>query len=220
MEHERLVPNKSINETIYRCFEYISSEDQQKFLKKFRGQHRKDPELTHTFRELVLGAYLSWNGFLTKYEYELDTLTPDWCLFNENSKVIGIIELVNLHPDFYTEDKLNKGSLAWAKDNSARFYERVKNKVITYKDLVSKHDISYIVAVFLQMGAEFNYAEFEKNLYDEEIGLFHIYPALNGIIIFQEGLGNPEFLGHYNFQFRASPIHSEGFSIGGIEFKV
>jgi len=61
MEYGQIAGNKSLNEKIYHYFKYISGEDAKKFVNKFSSQDEE--QVMHTFRELVLGAYLASNGF-------------------------------------------------------------------------------------------------------------------------------------------------------------
>ena len=76
----QIAGNKSIDRLIYRCFEYICQEDALKFLRKFREQAGDSDQNMHTFRELVLGAYLGSSGFDVRYDYRVDGKTPDWCI--------------------------------------------------------------------------------------------------------------------------------------------
>ena len=50
MKYGQIAGNKSINETIYRCFEHISTKDVPKCVKKFRHQLNNDTQVLHTFR--------------------------------------------------------------------------------------------------------------------------------------------------------------------------
>jgi len=60
-EYGEIAGNSSINQCIYRCFDYICK------------------EVMHIFRELILGAYLGFNNFKIRYEFKIKDLSPD-CL--------------------------------------------------------------------------------------------------------------------------------------------
>ena len=62
MKYGQIAGNKSVNETIYRCFGHICEKDVPKFVKKFRSQLNDNTQVMHTFRELILGAYLASRG--------------------------------------------------------------------------------------------------------------------------------------------------------------
>lgn len=106
MKYGQIAGNNHINALIYRCFEYICEEDEEKFVKKFREQRHELNQVMHTFRELVLGAYLGSSGFKVRHDYVVNTQTPDWCILDEKSMVIGIVELTNFHIDKATENEV------------------------------------------------------------------------------------------------------------------
>ena len=104
MKYGQIAGNKHINATIYHCFEYIRTEDQQKFLKKFQQQNHESDQIMHTFRELVLGAYLSSMGYRVRNEHVINDRTPDWTIMDADAEAItGIIELMSFHIDKLTE---------------------------------------------------------------------------------------------------------------------
>ena len=82
MKYGQIAGSNSINAMIYHCFEYICEEDERKFAKKFQEQHHDSDQIMHTFRELVLGSYLSSIGFRVRHDYVIDNLTPDWSILD------------------------------------------------------------------------------------------------------------------------------------------
>ncbi len=97
VKYGQIAGNTSINAMIYRCFEYICEEDQRKFVKKFREQPHDSDQIKHTFRELVLGAYLGSNSFRVKHDYVIDDQTPDWSILDMEGQSI---EFPVLYYDF------------------------------------------------------------------------------------------------------------------------
>ena len=59
MKYGQIAGNDHINASIYRCFKHICENDERKFIKKFREQPHDSDQVMHTFKELILGAYLS-----------------------------------------------------------------------------------------------------------------------------------------------------------------
>src|SRR5258708_7586501 len=95
MKYGTIAEGKTVNRAIYRCFELIPEEEARKFVKKFREQPHNGPQVNHSFRELILGAYLWKQGIKVSHDYMIEQETPDWCLIQD--KACGIVELVNFH---------------------------------------------------------------------------------------------------------------------------
>jgi len=105
-KYSQIAGNRLLDAMIRRCFEYLCEEDVRKFIKKFRQQRHESDQIMHTFRGLILGAYLSGNGLGVRHEHGLNGKTPDWCILNDESEVTGICELVNFHIDQATENQI------------------------------------------------------------------------------------------------------------------
>ncbi len=184
---------------IYRCFNYAHAGDVPKFLKKFKSQLQDNTQVMHTFRELILGAYLTGRGFNVRYEYTSDGETPDWSALNESAVLIAIVELINFHLDLATADSidaelLNRGYwIGWQTSNDVRLYERIQHKMNAYKTLVKKHDIPYVVAVFGEFRAAVNRDELNTCLYSSEYGLFELNREVSGVLFFEESSGRYQF---------------------------
>lgn len=207
MPYGQISRNDSINNTIYRCFDYICSEDQRKFIKKFRDQPNDSEQIMHTFRELILGAYLNSMNLKVVYDYWINNESPDWCILDSKSSIKGIIELTNFHIDRLTEKEIKnqmekKGiSLVWRKNKKVleRLYQCILLKIQKYQDLVKKLRIPYIVAVFGDFLAAVKFEEVIICLNNKKIGLFKLYPELSGVLYFQE------LSGRYFFEYKNNP---------------
>jgi hypothetical protein len=199
IKYGQIAGNKHINETIYRCFEHICAKDVPKFVKKFRRQLNDNTQVMHTFRELVLGAYLASRGYGVKYEYELDGKTPDWCLVDKSLAPTAIVEVINFHLDRATEGtiesqlQLKNLWVGWQGPNDARLYQRIGDKAIAYKALVEHYCIPYIVALYGEFTAAVHSDELSACLYDPENGLFQLHPKLSGLLYFEEQSGRYQF---------------------------
>ncbi len=187
----QIAGNTSINTTIYRCFKYVSTEDVPAFVKKFRKQSNDEIQVMHTFRELILGAFLGYQGLKPKYEFAVGTKTPDWCILDEGSNVICAIELTNFHLDRLSENQimtaLRKGRM-WSGvlgPNDDRLYQRLRAKAGAYSALFNERRVPYVIALFGEFTAAINSDELRACLFDEN-GLFHSYPSITGVLCFEE----------------------------------
>lgn len=210
MKYGQICTNQKINEFIYHCFEFLSEHDEKKFVKQFRSQPHDSDQIMHSFRELVLGAYLVSNGFIIEHDYILNDKTPDWTIFDKEEKeiVVGIVELTNFHldkqtRDFITEQIKTEGIAAvWRderKDNFERLYQSVWNKITSYKKLVEKIQTPYIVSVFGSIDAAIDFEEVTACLKDDVYGLFDKYMWLSGVLYFEE------LSREYHFRYLANP---------------
>ena len=218
MKYGQIAGNESINAMIYRCFEHVHEQDAPKFVKKFKNQLKDNTQVMHTFRELILGAYLATRGLNVRYEYRMDGETPDWCVLDDSGAPMAIVELVNFHPDRATEDsiatELQERGLwgGWQQSNERRLYDRIQQKANTYKAVVVACGVSYIIAVFSEFAAAVNADELNTCLSDKETGIFGQYPLLTGLLFFEECSGR------YQFTYMPNPRPSKRLNIPSGEF--
>jgi hypothetical protein len=208
MKYGQIAGSKRINAFIYDCFSHLVEEDQQKFAKRFRNQPHDSNEVMHTFRELVLGAYLCSRGFEARFESVVEGFTPDWSIVGAQSEVTAIVELTTFHLDMATEQEINdqlraKGlSCVWRdarKNNVDRLYHCLWHKAQTYRQLVMAMGIPYVVAVFLDFRASVDLEEIRSCLSGDETGLFRMYSELSGVLCFEETGGR------YSFAYEPNP---------------
>jgi hypothetical protein len=209
VKYGQIAGNTSINAMIYHCFEYISEEDQRKFMKKFQEQPHDSDQINHTFRELVLGGYLSSKGFRVIHDYVIDNQTPDWSILDvERQSITGIVELTNFHIDKALENdikeqKRTRGRASYwrdqYKDNIERLYQSISRKASAYKSLIEKLQVPYVVGVFCELEAAIDFEEVCLCLFDEKTGLFDMYPQLSGVLYFEQNLGQ------YSFKYASNP---------------
>jgi hypothetical protein len=163
----------------------------------------------HTFRELILGAYLNSHGFTGKYEYKIGAKTPDWCLLNRDNTIKSIIELLNFHIDEATNQyimeqrKTTQVVVYWQdanKNNLERLLSRIHQKIDQYAALVSKLKSSYVIAIFthFEVGIDFD-EDLLPRLINEEDRLFTKYSELSGVMLFKENGGK------YYFRYAQNP---------------
>lgn len=207
-KYGQIAGNRHINDFIYFCFDYISEEDKRKFVKKFREQPHGSDQIMHTFRELILGAYLGSRDFRVRHDYAVEEKTPDWCILDDKPTIIGIVELTNFHIDRITETEIkrqiaaNLMAVVWRdenKDNVERLYHCIWQKADTYHTLIEKLGTPYVISIFGEFQASIDFEEVQYCLFDKEIGLFERYPDVSGVLYFQEKSGR------YFFNYAPNP---------------
>jgi len=198
---------------IYRCFDHISEQDAHKFVRKFKDQLTDNTQVMHTFRELVLGAYLGSIGLNVRYEHQVDKKTPDWCILSGSSALFAIVELVNFHVDKVTQDRIerqleNTGfHIGWQQPNDFRLYDVIRRKANLYRELVKVRGIPYIVAVFGEFWASVNLDELHSCLYGSSSSIFARNQDMSGVLFFEEQSGR------YRFTYLPNPNASFGLDI-------
>jgi hypothetical protein len=204
MKYGRIAAGNTVNTAIYRrCFEHVTEEDARGFVKLFAEQPHDGEQVVHTFRELILGAFLCREGFPARHDVLIDGQTPDWTVMAPNPT--GIVELVNFHIDKVTEDEIratmaSRGSWAgWPGSNVDRLYDRIWAKAGTYRELRQRRGIPYVIGVFATFTAFVTMDEVLECLHHPEHGLFGMYPDLSGVLYFEEGGGR------YFFEYIPNP---------------
>jgi hypothetical protein len=143
--------------------------------------------------------YLTLNGFNVRYEYSVDSRTPDWCILDETSKLSGIVELTNFHTKQNIESEMkqafkHKGLwVGWMPQNDNRLYKSISHKAGVYKDLVGRRRIPYVIALYGDFFAAVDVDELHLCLADGETSLFELYPTISGVVFFEEKGGKYHF---------------------------
>ena len=217
MKYGQIAGNSYINARTYYCFEHICEQDQRRFLKNFRDQSNDSDQIMHTYRELILGAYLSANGLNVSYDFRVHNKTPDWCILDNTSKVMGIIELTNFHIDKPMEGQIKKqieaqGIAFYHPDNFERLYYCMWHKTELYQALVQNLQIPYVVAIFGWFEAAVDFEEVQFCIFHKDIGLFKIFPQVSGVLYFQESLGR------YLFNYARNPNAQQVIELPGGPF--
>lgn len=212
-ESDRISGNRSIDCTIQHCFTLVGESDALTFRKRFKTQREDPSQVMHTFRELLLGAYLCHNGLAVKFEYPISEQTPDWCLV-ENGEPRVLVELMNFDPQqdyfkYVTPSPLRNPELAdyiqvwsgWVPDQTNRLYDRIWKKFATYKVLSENHSLGCVVAVFsdfLNGPCNGVGSACVNDNEDGTPGLFQSYPHVSGLLMFYDNVD-------YFFEYFASP---------------
>lgn len=219
MKYGQLAEGSRINDFIYRCFHHLPDSENKKFVREFKQLPHDKIQVMHTFRELILGAYLAQSGLCVSHNYAIDSKTPDWCVLGYDSYPQGIIELVNFHPDALTSadiaNQIQKKGIwcNFVKPNTERLYYSIWKKVETYKSLVARHGIPYVVSVFGDFTAIVEQDELEECLFIKPDGFFNLYSEISGVLYFEESSGV------YFFTYKPNPQALHPMSIPGGTFQ-
>lgn len=202
-KYGQITESNKMNQAIYDCFDLLSEKDQKKFVKKFKEQPHSEIQIMHTFRELLLGAYLSSNGLIVENDRKISTMTPDWSILDSSSNITAVVEMVYHHLDRDTENDIlaqresRKIAIAyWPHSNDPgliRLYSHIQEKASKYKNLVAEINIPYVVAIFIDFTAVIDVQETKDCLMSGDKPLFKEYPDLSGVLHFEEDNGNYQF---------------------------
>jgi hypothetical protein len=204
-KYGQIAESNNINLAISTCFNYLSEVDQKKFVTKFKDHHHKK-QVMDTFRELILGAYLSKNNYIVEYARKIGTQEPDWTIVDKSQNFVSIIEMVAHHIDDETntdiEAQLNSGRIfaSYRPDGNDpdhnHLYSRILKKATGYKDLITELDVPYVVAIYFDFKAVIDVQETIDCLTSGEESLFKHCPYLSGVLHFEEANS-----GKYGFWF-------------------
>jgi hypothetical protein len=205
--------SKRINEFIYHCFEYLKEDEARKFVNEFKNQPHDKVQVMHTFRELILGAYLSQIGYQMCHNFKIESKTPDWSALDESSHLLCILELINFHTDANTSADIiaqikEKGLWCnFVHPNTKRFYSAISGKIVKYQSVALKYHVPYVVSIFGDFVAMVEQEELDNCLFGKETSLFGLYPVVSGVLYFEETSGI------YFFSYKQNPYAQEPFLI-------
>jgi hypothetical protein len=209
-KYGQIAESRNINKAIYDCFDYLSEKDQKKYVKKFIEIPHDQTQVMHTFRELLLGTYLSANGLIVESEKEICGKNPDWSILDTSFNLFAIVENVSHHLDRANEDDIHaqreagKVAIGYRPNRNdpehLRLYSKIQEKASAYKEIVSEINIPYVVAVFIDLFPVIDVQEVIDCLMSGEESLFELYPDLSGLIYFKESN-----MGSYHFEFIDNP---------------
>lgn len=213
MTRPGIAGNQSIDSAIGRCFAQLPKQVVSKFKRQFQQQLHDDEQRLHTFRELLLGAYLASTGESVGYEEPQAGLTPDWTLFRDDREVKGLVELSNFHAPRIEEtemlEQLSQGRVfsGWASDPTRRLYQMIQRKVDRYVDLANRLNAALVVSVFSTFVSTLDSEDLRAVLTEVyEGGVFAYSDGLSGVLYFEESGGAYQFLYFQNARAK-TPIH-------------
>jgi hypothetical protein len=156
-------------------------------------------------------TFLSSSGLNVEYERKIGGRTPEWCISDEASTLIGIVELVNFHIDKITEDeieaekKAGKQCIPYHPEENdpgyERLYSRIQEKATKYKGLIESVKVPYVVALYGDIIAAIDTEDVQNLLYSGESVLFSQYPWMSGVLYFTPIRGST-----YYFTYMANPF--------------
>lgn len=198
MNYGKIAASDSVNTAIYNCFSHLSEATARAYVEKFAEQPHDQDQVKHTFRELILGAFLASNGFVVESDRRIDGKTPDWTIL-EYGDPKCIVEVTTFHTNKDTKDAIQThlatAGFAWVyqPDHTGRLYQSIQTKYTVYKDIVETNNLPYIAGVFLDFDAAVNPEQIDACLFDKEAGLFAAYHYVSGVLTFTETIATYEF---------------------------
>ena len=200
-----------VQASIPRALTYLTTRDQNRFRKKFSEQAQDEHQVMHTFRELLVGVFMSRQGYAACYERNIDGLTPDWH-FQREADDVFIADVVNLHVERRIETQIDRAlqeGHTWSgeiPDQSQRLSSILWIKAGKYNQLAARKRIPYVVFIFGWREALVQSHQIEECLLQPE-GVFQGYPTLSGVYHVDES-GNYLYNQNagYGFDYHANPI--------------
>jgi len=213
-----------VQATIPRALSYLSQRDQRIFLRKFKDQLSDEQQVMHTFRELLVGVFMTQQGHNPSYEPVVDGLTPDWRLGQDGA---ALVDVVNFHVERAVEEQIDRTlekGLFWEgiiPDQSLRFRCSLRGKAGKYDNLVAQKQVPYVVFVY-----EWRHAVIERALVPEWLlradGIFEEFPALSGVFhMYERGDCRIDLSAGYRFDYYANPkaVHpAVGLACGSLPY--
>lgn len=220
MQYDQISKIKKINHTICCCFQHLGENEARKSVRKFQDQPQDEAQWWHTFRELILGAFLAKNGLRVQSDFKIDSKTPDWSVLDNSLRPLCIVELASLHPDANTSEDIARQIRErgiWCNfvtPNTERLYHAIWDKAAKYKSLANKGGLSYVIAIFGEGFAGIKEEELHECLFGADTGLFEEYPQVSGLLFSEE-----ESRTSYGFTYKPNPRPSRPFSLPSGRFQ-
>lgn len=193
-----LAGNARVNSRIHECLEMLFEEDARKFVKKFR--HDPSDQSAHTFRELLVGAYLVGQRLKARYDKQVLGKTPDWSSLDNSDTVVGVIEQMTFHQtrtiEIDIENALRAGTswTGWLPSNVDRLFQKLHEKAERYDAIATTLQVPYVVAIFGDGAASVDRDELDEVLFKAHNGgAFSQFTVLSGVLFFEESAGQYTF---------------------------
>ena len=123
-------------------------------------------------------------------------------MLDKKGSINCVIECTNFHLDETTELEINKRRQEkkvvayWRdgnKDNIERLYQCLWRKATTYKSLIERLKVPYVIGLFSDFKVNIDSEEIEQCLYQKDSGIFEMYPEVSGVLHFVESSGQYSF---------------------------
>jgi hypothetical protein len=192
MKYGQIVENKMRNDQIDYYFGFISENNQKRIVKKFKKNSHDERQELHILKELQIGAYLCKNGFIIEYERKIGLKAPDWSILDESERIKCVVESVYHHIDQKNDDEINlklragKLIIGYQPDkydpDQTRLWETIKDKATSYKPLIDKEKIPYVISIFCDGKAVVDLVDIKGCLFEGNSAIFTSYPHVSGVM--------------------------------------
>jgi hypothetical protein len=181
------------------CKKFIPEPDFKKLMRNLK-KYQNSPQYDDFFVEIIIGLYLRQLGLNAKPGIEIQNLTPDWVIFDDNQKIIGIVEVAHLHIDYQNNQEINnqveekKGDEPfiisyWMDgyvDNLIRLIKKISKKATQYKHLSIQENIPLVIATYINAYLTFFDDEIEGLLYNRDKNFYLDFDFVDGVVIIHE----------------------------------
>jgi hypothetical protein len=209
---EIFTPNADFNTRFHELIPSFDEGSQRRIVCRLRRLRRAAEQdrrteirarISYALAELEIGARLRDSGYAVEYESELDGMTPDW--LDVGARLL--VEVVNAGlPAKMCQDIDRNGMWCGFAESDGipvavgRAFSAIDSKIGTYKAVIDRHELSYVVAV---CGAFENDAEMcDGRIAVEKWDLFNDRPHLSGVVYFVLGANRS-----YDYIPNCSAIH-------------
>lgn len=186
----RLDPNEWGNAHLHELIGQLHPDDAGPFIRQLTTLPLRSK--FHVYRELLFGAHLRRNGADWRYERSINGKTPDWSLYDENSRLMEIVDVLTLHQRKEKESKISTSLRSsgiysgWIGIPADHIHRKFSDKAGQYSELVEQTGIPYVLGVFGEFAASLSPDEIQRVLYLQHDGWFKTFPKVSGVIYFME----------------------------------
>lgn len=182
----RLDPDEYGNEHLHALLLRVHPEDVRSFVEKLTKLPLRDR--FHTYRELLVGVHLRDRGNEVRYERQIDGQTPDWCLADEDSNPIEIVDVFTLHQRHEKDVEIStaiRNSVLWTGWITVpldHIYRKLSDKACQYSRLARQTNSPYVLAAYGEYTASITPEEVQHVLFVQHGGWFTSAPDVSGVI--------------------------------------
>ena len=186
MDPPRLDPDERGNQHLQGLVRKLHPDDAPSFVNKFTSQ----PLIArfHTYRELLVGAYLREQRIDVRYERAIDGQTPDWYLAAHDGAHDEILDVFTLHQRREKDIEISSSIadycrwVGWITVPPDHIYRKLTDKAGQYNNLVKRCSIRMVLAPFVEFTASIEPEEMHHVLFERHGGWFATAPTVSGVL--------------------------------------
>jgi len=217
--NELFTPNRNLNHQLNRLLPLFDAESQKAIAKNLRFKraaaikHKPTTiraQIFDIYAELILGEHLLNLGFCVRYSQKLDDKTPDW-LDMQSRLMVDVVTAGPPAEVFEQVDRLG----AWCgfaeadgvPQSEVRIHKAIESKAAKYRQIIRKHDLRYVVAVYGSFENDASLADGRRAI--ERWNPFEGRPHISGILYYLHSESEFSFV-YFNNPKAECPIDLSG----------